>query len=195
MASVVLLYGAGSGALHAVTGPDHVLSLGPAALQRSRAPWKIGLFWGAGHALGTLLLAIPALLAAELVQLEQLAAVGQRAAGLALMAMAVWSWLTLRRSAGTGRPDARSPLLVGLVHGASGAGSLLLVLPVLASGSLERTLLFLAAFAVGSTASMAGLTSLIARLGTKLKAATLTRVQVILTHASFAFGCFLLAFG
>src|SRR5690606_31481365 len=91
MTSAVLL-GASSGALHAVTGPDHVLSLGPLMLGRPPAPWRIGLSWGAGHALGTLLLALPVVWFTQSVHLPWLAALGDRLAGLALIATAAWSF-------------------------------------------------------------------------------------------------------
>ncbi len=49
----------GSGALHAVTGPDHVLSLAPLAVaQERRLAWRIGLGWGLGHAVRTLLVGL-----------------------------------------------------------------------------------------------------------------------------------------
>jgi nickel/cobalt transporter (NicO) family protein len=187
-----VLYGAGSGALHAVSGPDHVLCLGPVALNHPRAPWKIGLSWGFGHALGTLLLAIPALLLAQLVSLPSLASWGNRLAGFALLGMAVWSWRSMHQHLSSGGPELRSPLLVGFVHGATGAGSLLLVLPVLLAGSLAGSVLFLVAFAVGSTVAMAGLTAAIAKLGARLRPALLERARVCLTALSFGFGAYLL---
>lgn len=48
--TAAILYGAGSGALYAVTGPDHVLSLGPVALRRKRGSFRVGLAWGVGPA-------------------------------------------------------------------------------------------------------------------------------------------------
>src|SRR5688572_19882009 len=86
------LFGAGSGALHAVTGPDHVLSLGPLVLAPRRSPWRIGATWGAGHAVGTLLLALPVLWFAEALYLPALASFGDRLAALALLATAAWSY-------------------------------------------------------------------------------------------------------
>lgn len=188
--AVVLLYGAGSGALHAVTGPDHVLSLGPVALEHPRNSWRIGLLWGVGHALGTLLLAIPAALLAQLLQLQALADWGDRLAGLVLCASAAFSWWSLRHHRPHGEPShgQRGSLLVGLLHGVSGAGSLVLVLPVIISGSLGRVAVFLAAFSVGSTLAMALLTWGIAHLAGALRARTVTRARYGLTFASFVLG-------
>jgi hypothetical protein len=191
--TLALIYGAGSGALHALTGPDHVLSLGPLALRRPHDSLRVGLHWGLGHAFGTLLLALPALLLAELIELERLAAHGTRIAGVALMATAVLSLLSLLRAHGTASAlESRSPLVVGVVHGLTGAASLLLVLPMIASGSMARTLSFLFAFGLGSALAMAGLTFAIARVGQRLRAANVRRAQWALTGAGFAVGALFL---
>jgi hypothetical protein len=187
------LYGIGAGALHAVTGPDHVLSLGPAALGAPKRSFSIGLRWGIGHALGTLLVSIPLLFAVHLVELSVLASIGDRLSALALFVMGAWSYRALRGSRHFEHArDRRGPHLIGLVHGIAGAGSLLLVLPVLVSGSLARTLLFLFAFGAGSTFAMAGLTSVLAKLGSRIAGATLARAQRGLAALSMAIGAVLL---
>lgn len=53
----VALTAAGFGALHAVSGPDHLLSLAPLSIGQGRRAWRIGLAWGLGHAAGTALAA------------------------------------------------------------------------------------------------------------------------------------------
>jgi hypothetical protein len=184
----LVLFGAGTGALHAVSGPDHVLSLGPVALSAPRESVRVGLLWGAGHALGTLLLSIPLLLLARSMPLPSIAAIGERAAGAALLATAAWSFWRARTASQRVAADLRAPALVGLVHGATGAGSLLLMLPVILSGDVGRAALFLVAFAVGSTLGMAGLTALIGRLGRTLQTRTLRGVQSVLLGASVLLG-------
>jgi len=194
-----MLLGASSGALHAVMGPDHLLSLGPLVLDRRRAPWRIGLSWGVGHALGTLLLALPVVWFTQAVHLPWLAAVGERMAGLALLLTAAWSFYAARRRA-IGASDAaagssasahgRNALLVGVVHGLTGAASLLLMVPMLASGSRLGSLVFLVAFALGSTLGMAVLTSLLARVGSRLAPRVIDRSRGVLCIASGALGSF-----
>jgi nickel/cobalt exporter len=190
--TVAMLYGAGSGALHAVTGPDHVLCLSPAALQRPKASWRIGMVWGVGHALGTLALAVPLLVLAHAVHVPSLAAWGERLAGAALLATAVLSVRSLRTArAGTAaHAPLKSPLWVGLVHGLTGAGSLVLVLPVIVTGSIDRALLFLAAFAIGSTVAMAALTSAIAKVGRTLNARAIERAQLALALGAALLGTY-----
>ena len=190
---VAALYGAGSGALHAVTGPDHLLSLGPIALTRPRAPWRIGLAWGFGHALGTLLLGLPALFLARFVHLPSLSAWGDRMAAITLLATALWSALSLRKRAqptadAATRDDVRSPVAVGLVHGVSGAASLMLMLPLLVRGDPVSGALFLAAFGLGGMVAMAALTSLLAEVGGKLGARTIAGAQLALVLASALLG-------
>jgi len=202
-----MLFGASSGALHAVTGPDHVLSLGPLVLDRRRAPWRIGLSWGIGHAIGTLLLALPVVWFTHTVHLPWLAAIGDRLAGLALLVTAAWSFYQARThtlgvaaaassavagdgSAATARGVGRNALLVGVVHGLTGAASLMLLVPMLASGSRLGSVAFLFAFALGSTVGMALLTSLLARLGSRLDPRVLGRSRGLLCAASAALGLF-----
>jgi hypothetical protein len=187
--TVAMLYGAGSGALHAVTGPDHVLCLSPAALRRPESSWRIGFVWGVGHAFGTLALAVPLLLLAHVVHAPSLATWGERLAGAALIATAVISLRTLRPArAPAKQASLQSPLWVGLAHGLTGAGSLVLVLPVIVTGSLDRALTFLGAFAIGSTLAMAALTSAIARVGNKLSPRDIARAQRALAWAAIALG-------
>jgi nickel/cobalt transporter (NicO) family protein len=198
-----MLFGASSGALHAVTGPDHVLSLGPLVLDARRPPWRIGMSWGVGHALGTLLLALPVVWLTHAVHLPWLAAVGDRLAGLALLVTAAWSFYQARAHAALGaagtaaatRGVGRNAFLVGVVHGLTGAASLMLVVPMLASGSRLSSLAFLLAFALGSTLGMALLTSLLARVGSTLEPRVLGRSRSLLCAASGTLGAFWLLSG
>ncbi|CAE7404121.1 unnamed protein product [Symbiodinium sp. CCMP2592] len=51
--------GAGAGALHTLSGPDHLAALAPLALRVRKGPgaaFRTGMFWGSGHVAGQLLL-------------------------------------------------------------------------------------------------------------------------------------------
>jgi nickel/cobalt transporter (NicO) family protein len=190
--SVALLSGASSGALHAITGPDHLLSLGPAALRSPGTARRIGLQWGIGHALGTSLLSLPLLFVVQgahvTALVAALAASSNRLAGLALLATAAWSWRSAKRRFAAAAVETRHPLWVGLVHGVTGAGALLLVLPNLLSGDIVRCLAYLLAFAVGSTLMMMLFTQAIARFGAALAATTVARLQRGLLCGAAALG-------
>jgi nickel/cobalt exporter len=177
-----------------VTGPDHVLSLGPMALGSRRSPWRIGASWGIGHAAGTLLLCLPVLAFAHAVHLPLLASIGDRLAGLALLVTSAWSLYQTRGQAAAASPaqlpSPRGALPVGFVHGLTGAASLMLVVPMLATSSGLTSVAFLLAFAVGSTLGMAALTALLARLGSTLDPRTARRSRLLLCAASAAVGLF-----
>jgi hypothetical protein len=56
------------------------------------------------------------------------------------------------------------------------------------SGSVDRALLFLAAFAIGSTVAMAVLTYAIAKVGRTLNARTIERAQLALAFGAALLG-------
>lgn len=189
MMTAAVLYGVGAGALHAVTGPDHVLSLGPIATRASRA-WQVGLHWGLGHAVGTLVLALPLLATARAVDLSPWAVVGERVAGIALLVMAASSAWHLRnaRDVVAGTPEGGKTVTVGFVHGVSGGASLLLALPMVLDSSLSTSAAYLVAFAVGSTVAMAFLTAALAKWGASLSSTTHQRLQWTLVALSTLLG-------
>ncbi len=191
--TIAVLSGVGSGALHAVPGPDHLLSLSPVALRSPRTAGSVGLKWGAGHALGTLLLSLPLLLVAQLAQGAVLAAYSTRLAGLALVGTAAWSWHESRHGARGREQEARSPVWVGLIHGVTGAGSLVLLLPNMLGGSVARSIAYLLSFAIGSTLIMGLLTKLIGRFGAALAASSIARLQRVLLGAALMLGATWLA--
>jgi hypothetical protein len=158
-------------------------------LASRRAPWRVGAHWGLGHAAGTLLLSLPVLCFAQALHLPLLAAVGDRLAGVALVATAAWSYFQARRDAAAGSAAAgRNAIWVGFIHGLTGAASLLLILPMVAAGSRLMSVAFLCAFAVGSTLGMAALTALLARVGAHLDPRMVRRSRQLLCAASAVLG-------
>ncbi|AGC44977.1 hypothetical protein MYSTI_03671 [Myxococcus stipitatus DSM 14675] len=172
---LIALAGVGSGALHALAGPDHLLSLAPLSVGRRQGAWWVGLMWGLGHGLGTLLAAGALLVLLSAVHLEFVDRWAERVAGLALLGMGVWGLTRRQAVAGEAQPP-RGVAAVGLVHGLTGASALLLLLPVTVSGTALEQALFLGGFSVGSTLAMSALTAGIAavsrarRLSTKVAA-------------------------
>jgi hypothetical protein len=156
------LAGLGWGALHAVTAPDHVLSLAPVCGRRSA--WRVGLWWGSGHAVGTLVWAAAAAaatrLGAGLLDTAWPEAAARVAAGLVLVATGVMGWRRRHRVThpGAGRP--RAAVLVGALHGLTGAAAVLMAAPALAGDAL-RGMGWVGGFTLGSTVAMCALTAVL----------------------------------
>lgn len=190
--TLVALTGLSSGALHAVSGPDHVLSLAPLSVGQRHGAWRIGFAWGIGHALGTCLAAVALFCAVSMVSLQGLNVWAERIAGVALIVMGV---LALRRRSGSQcerqSTVPRGVVLVGCLHGLTGAAALLLLLPVAFSASVLDKSLYLAGFSIGTTAAMAGLTASLAvvQRGRTL-ARWMQRLPVASSVASMALGAF-----
>lgn len=168
--TVAALVGFGSGALHAVSGPDHLLSLAPLSLRIGRRAWRVGLMWGLGHALGTLLCAAAVVMVASALDLDVLRTWGERLAGATLLATGVVGlrrWLTHRTPGqGTTAPQkgaatSWSVLTIGFIHGLTGAAAVLLLLPAAMSSSPAWRALYLGGFVIGSTLAMAALTAVL----------------------------------
>ncbi len=159
------LTGITSGALHAVAGPDHTLSLMPySSVTRPKRALQAGLLWGAGHAIGTLLLSAVLMLAVQHVDLAAVSSWGDRVAGLALIVMGLRGALARMPEVSEQGTQTTGPLMVGLVHGVTGAAALVLMLPQLVHGSLTEQMVYLSGFAVGSTLAMGMLTGTLSLL-------------------------------
>lgn len=169
------LAGLGTGALHAMTGPDHVLALAPLTT-RARRGWAIGARWGAGHALGTVAVAILAVLIAR----DLLAAAGDLVAGAALIA--VGALALARRAPAAGGAD-RAAVGIGFVHGLAGGAAVIALLPAIAAPSPVATALYLVGFSIGSTLAMAMLADALAR------AVTVPTLQRRLRGVTVAVAC------
>lgn len=187
------LTGLGSGALHALSGPDHLVSLAPLSLGRVRAGWRVGLLWGVGHGLGTLLLGLLLLVAAAQVDVASAAVVAERIAGLALAVMGLHGLRALRRRAAPPAAAARGAagglVFIGFVHGGTGAAGLLLLLPAAAADTALQQGLYLGGFTVGSTLAMAALTAALSAAGRWPRAAgVVRRVPAVASVAAIALG-------
>lgn len=166
--TVAALAGLGSGALHAVAGPDHLLSLAPLSLGIGRRAWRVGLLWGLGHALGTLLCAGAVMVVASALDLHVLQTWGERLAGATLLVMGLVGlrrWVAHRKPGQAtawsrkGAANTWGLLTIGFIHGLTGAAAVLLLLPAALSASWAWQALYLGGFVLGSTLAMAALTA------------------------------------
>ncbi len=181
-----------AGALHVVSGPDHLAALAPIALRdRSRAI-RVGATWGLGHGLGVCALGGLGLALREVIDVEALSAGSELLVGVVLIGIGIWA---LRRAtqlevhahghshdgdthvhlhihideADHGgdrahRTHSHAVLGVGFIHGAAGAGHLFGVVPALALPTADAAVYILAylASAVGSMALFGGFLGCIA---------------------------------
>lgn len=162
---VAMLAGLSAGALHVLSGPDHLAAVAPLAEADGdrRSAWRTGLAWGLGHGGGVVLLGLLGLLAARALPLESISLAAEVLAGLSLIVVGGWA---LRRAFGVEFRDERHthagtpPVVhahphvhtrggdaahahahthaaagIGLIHGLAGAGHLLGALPALALGT------------------------------------------------------------
>ena len=190
-----LLAGLAAGAVHALSGPDHLAAVAPLGAQGVRgAAWRVGASWGAGHAVGVALLAVLALLARDWLEPAWASAWGERLVGLGLIAIGAWGlgratgrWahshphrhaegvhahIHLHRPGGRREVHSHShaSLAIGALHGIAGGSHLLGILPALAVPGDRAALGYVAGFSVGTVAAMAAFAALAGRLASVARA-------------------------
>jgi ABC-type nickel/cobalt efflux system permease component RcnA len=78
-----------AGAVHVVTGADHMAALLPLSVGRRFRAFAVGARWGVGHSAGVLLIALLAVLLRERMNLELVGAWGERLVGVMLVALGI----------------------------------------------------------------------------------------------------------
>jgi len=222
---IEIIAGLLAGALHVWSGPDHLAALAPLAVRQGRRSWAIGARWGVGHSVGVALVALLALWARDAIAPEWLSAWGERMVGVMLVGIGLWGLRTASRAhvhahrhahdgrghmhihvharghpperAGNGaHAHAHAALGIGILHGVAGGSHFLGVLPALAFPTLAQALTYIAAFAVGTIASMATFGALMDWLSRRRAFAGDRAYRVLMTAASIAatgVGCFWIA--
>ena len=150
---LALLSGLSAGALHVVSGPDHLVAMGPLSLERPDRGALLGASWGAGHGGGVIVLALLALLLRSRFDFLAVSAQAELLVGFLLIAMGIWGF---RHRHGHRSPRAHYPraaFAVGLLHGTAGAGHLLGVLPTLGLEQ-SRAVGYLVAYLLAAIATM-----------------------------------------
>ncbi len=190
MESWYLALGAGliAGALHVISGPDHLAALAPLALQKPTQSLASGALWGAGHAGGVVVLGILGQVVGHLLDIELVSGWSEVVVGALLIVIGGWS---IKKALGIvvhSHPHERAgegphehvhvhfkgeegehishrhaALGVGFLHGVAGAGHLFGVLPSLALPPTSAAL-YLAAYLVSAVSAMALFGGLLGRL-------------------------------
>ena len=174
---LTILSGALAGALHVVTGPDHLAAVAPLAIAHRRRGWFAGCTWGVGHTAGVVTVALLAVLLRDLLPpVELISAWSERLVGAALIALGLWALRAALRIAqrphthGAAPHDhlhvqrgpaftrrlghAHASFGMGVLHGLAGSSHFLGVLPALALPTLTAALAYIAAFGVASILAM-----------------------------------------
>ena len=175
---ISVVTGLAAGAMHVVGGADHLVAMAPTAINKPRLALRDGLAWGLGHSTGVVLLASLAVVAKDLVNIEQLSSVAESIVGITLLIVGT---IAIKTSLGLnihihnhqhgsanqhhhvhlhllgrkihGRHTHASTGL-GLIHGMAGASHLLAVIPALALPTLGA-ISYIFAYLLGSMAAMA----------------------------------------
>jgi len=212
---ISVLTGLVAGAIHVVSGPDHLAAVAPFAVESQRKPWVIGLRWGVGHAGGVLFIGLLFLLLRDWLPLEAISSGGERLVGITLVAIGLWG---LRRAlrdrvhthehehagqrhvhihahAGAAahthgpNPEHRhthAAFAVGTLHGVAGSSHFLGVIPALAFPTMTEAVWYLAAYGLGTVAAMAGFASLVGRSARSLASGSSLAYRQMLGCCSLA---------
>ena len=162
------LAGLVAGAVHVLSGPDHLAAIAPYALADKARSWRTGVRWGLGHSAGVLAIGLLVLLTRQALPVEALSARSELGVGLVLVGIGIWGIrAALFRRNGPARGTrhrhvhGRAAFAVGTLHGLAGSAHLLGILPALALPSDAVASAYLLCFGTGSVVAMGGFASAI----------------------------------
>ncbi len=181
---LTLASGLAAGALHVVSGVDHLAALLPLSVGQRGKAFGLGARWGLGHSAGVLVIGTLGVLLKQRLDLEAVGSWGERMVGVMLIAIGL---LGIRRAlrlevhahphehdgvahahlhvhgpsgAHAGAPGSgvhqhrHTAFWAGTVHGVAGTAHVLGVLPALALGSAAASGAYLLSFAAGTVLAM-----------------------------------------
>ena len=131
----LLLSGVFAGAVHVVSGPDHLAAVLPLTARARRPALEAGAAWGLGHGLGVLALIAAGQLLRDAIDVGAVAGMAEFAVGLLLVFMGARTLRLARHASLDAARDrghghlARNALGFGLLHGVAGTTHLLAALP------------------------------------------------------------------
>ena len=94
---ISILTGFAAGALHVISGADHLVSIAPSSIRLPRAALKSGLAWGIGHSMGVLVISTVAILLKDLAQIERMSSFAEFMVGITLLVVGI---LAIKQSLG-----------------------------------------------------------------------------------------------
>ena len=217
MISAILGFAAGS--IHVITGPDHLATVSPLAIENRDKASSIGFKWGIGHTGGVCLLGFLALTLREIIPLNFISGYSERIIGIILIGIGLWGI----RKASLNKvhvhyhehdgnkhihfhyhgkemfhktPKAHShthtAFAVGILHGFAGTSHIFGILPALAFTSGVDAVLYLLFFGIGTVTAMTAFASIIGYFSKKLEVKGTVIIQSML--ASFSAAAILIGF-
>ena len=189
-----------AGGLHAVSGPDHLSALLPLCIgRRWWIAVRIGALWGLGHGIGAALVGALAFAVRGALNINALSGYMEAVVGLSVMIIGAngvrearewWSSdggvegeeLHANSTRTSGLPDSPSQLaearwagrlstlFTGILHGMTGSGNLLGVLPALTMPGWLGASMYLTCFGLGTLAAMSVFTALIGEVSCQFSA-------------------------
>ena len=174
---VSVLTGFAAGAVHVVSGADHMVAMAPSAIQKPRLALIDGLGWGIGHSAGVLILSLLGILAKDLINIELMSSYAEFLVGISLLIVGL---LAIRTSLRVNihmhehmhgeatphkhfhfhslekklhRSHKHAATGLGVLHGFAGASHLVAIIPALAL-PLVGAISYLFAYLLGSVFAM-----------------------------------------
>ena len=174
---ISVLTGFAAGAVHVVSGADHMVAMAPSAIQKPRLALMDGLAWGIGHSAGVLILSILGILAKDLINIKLISSYAELIVGITLLIVGL---LAIRTSLKVNihmhqhkhgketphkhfhfhslgnklhRSNKHAATGLGVLHGFAGASHLIAIIPALAL-PLLGALSYLLAYLLGSVFAM-----------------------------------------
>ena len=174
---ISVLTGFAAGAVHVVSGADHMVAMAPSAIQKPRLALMDGLGWGVGHSTGVLILSLLGILAKDLINIELMSSYAEFLVGISLL---IVGFLAIRTSLRVNihmhehmhgevtphkhfhfhslgnklhRSHKHAATGLGVLHGFAGASHLVAIIPALAL-PLVGAVMYLFAYLIGSVFAM-----------------------------------------
>jgi hypothetical protein len=206
-----IVTGLAAGALHVVSGPDHVAAMAPLAAHSPRRATLLGFKWGIGHGIGACTLGLLGVVARDAVDVEALSRGAELLVGFMLVGIGLWAFRRARalvvhahtHSHDGGEPHqhlhvhedgvhregqrashqhSHAALYVGMLHGSAGSGHAFAVLPSLALPT-TAAVAYLASYFVAAVVAM---TAFGAAMGRVARGRRPERLRHLMYASSFA---------
>ena len=89
MMDIAILTGFAAGAVHVVSGADHLVSMAPSAIKEPKYAFKNSLSWGLGHSSGVIVLASLAIFIKDIAPLDKISAIAEFFVGICLLVVGI----------------------------------------------------------------------------------------------------------